>query len=405
MFVAAAPGSHSVCAYGVNVASGNANTQLGCKTLTSGAPAPGAAEGLGQRGGYAFEDFALTDRLTAQVNVSSGNLLVTATDLTLAGTGIDLGIGHHYNSRSTQDNAAGRGWTLSGGSGVFVESRADGSKLFHAPTGAVIAFSADGAGGFRAPPDYDAKLESSGSGHALTMTGDKSRWDFDAAGRALSHKDRNNNTIAFAYDASGRLTTMTDTRGRAVNVGYHPSGRIATMDDAASGRRFAYDYDATGRLVTLTAPGVDVITRFEYDGADNMTAVVDPEGRRTTIAYHPDDKVASVTRAGAQAPRTTFAYHAKGAQACVDAGFANANPCTLVSDPRANATKYRRRPRQPPGGEGQGRLRARAGQPVQLERQRDHLHRRPGGGHHHELRRLGPQRHRLEAAHRGVEHL
>jgi len=340
LLVHASAGNHRVCAYGLNVGPG-ANAELGCRDVEVTA---GVTEGLGQRRSYAFEDFSLSDRLSAQVNVSSGNLLLSATDLTLAGTGIDLGIGHPYNSRSDQANAAGSGWSLSTGSGVFLESRPDGAKLLHAPTGAIIAFVPDGAGGLRAPPDYDATLAATAQGHVLTMTGDKSRFDFDGSGRAVAQKDANNNTISFAYDGAGQLATITDSRGRQVAFTYE-AGRIKTMDDTATGRRFEYTYEA-GRLRTITSPPAPtgaVVTSFEYDPATaNLIAVVDPEGRRTTISYTADDKVASLTRAGPDPrPRTAFAYHPKGAQACIDSGLGNANPCTRIIDPRGNVTSYR----------------------------------------------------------------
>lgn len=348
---ASAPaGTHQVCVAAENVGSG-ASIWLGCRSATVAGAGPGSAEALGERGWYSYEDFGLTDRLQAKVNVSSGNLLLAATDLTLAGTGIDLGIGHHYNSRSIQDNPAGRGWTLSTASGVFLEHRtSDGAKLFHAPTGAVIVFLSDGAGGFRAPSDYDAKLVASGSGHKLTMTGDKSEWEFDPAGRAVAQKAANNNAsvnrnrISFTYNpTSGQLDTVTDSRGRQVSFTYQ-AGRIKTMNDVANGRSFVYDYDPSGRLLTkITSPPKlagesAVVTEFGYDAADNLNRITDPEGRVTTIAYTTDDKVRSVTRAGPQAPTTTFDYFATAAQTCADAGFGSSNPCTKVSAPPINST-------------------------------------------------------------------
>ncbi|MDT4987449.1 MAG: hypothetical protein QOI74_1543, partial [Micromonosporaceae bacterium] len=63
--------------------------------------------------------FGLTDKLSAQVNVASGNLLVESADMTLAGIGTDVTLGAAYNSllvgSSLQTGAFGPGWrTLSG---------------------------------------------------------------------------------------------------------------------------------------------------------------------------------------------------------------------------------------------------------------------------------------------------
>ncbi len=67
-------------------------------------------------GAYPADEFvgeALNDRMGIQVNVATGNLMVQATDLEIAGTGLDLAISRTYNSGSEGSKPElGQGWML-----------------------------------------------------------------------------------------------------------------------------------------------------------------------------------------------------------------------------------------------------------------------------------------------------
>src|SRR5260370_4142052 len=90
-------------------------------------PAASAASlpvGTGPVHGGTFLTFNLTDRLQAQINVGSGNLLVRSTDLVLPGMEGDVTLGADYNSRmigsSTETGALGHGWRSPSGNDVRV---------------------------------------------------------------------------------------------------------------------------------------------------------------------------------------------------------------------------------------------------------------------------------------------
>ena len=88
---------------------------------------PSTTPRAGVKPAQTFEDFTLADRVQLQVNVGSGNLLLRAKDLAIAGTaGHNLSLQRVYNNRHTSESTRemGRGWSLGPGQHV---------ALYHAP--------------------------------------------------------------------------------------------------------------------------------------------------------------------------------------------------------------------------------------------------------------------------------
>jgi Domain of unknown function (DUF6531) len=111
------------------------------------APAASASSlpvGTGPVPGATFLTFSLTDRLQAQVNVGSGNLLVRSTDLVLPGIEGNVTLGAAYNSRmigsSTETGALGHGWRSRSGIDVRLIANSDGTVTFTAADGVVGVF-------------------------------------------------------------------------------------------------------------------------------------------------------------------------------------------------------------------------------------------------------------------------
>jgi len=322
--------------------------------------ATGHAGGVDVRGWATDADTA--DPIDVQVSVDGALAGTTRAsegrpDLTAAYP--DYGAAHGFSffaaaAAGTNHNVCATAVNVYSGANKALGCRGVDVTAADAPGGAVIVFTPDGAG-FRPPPDFDATLVVNGSGHRLTMMGDKSSWDFDGGGRAVAQRGPNDdlqlhrNTISFTYGAPGaQLSSVTDSRGRAVTFAYNGAGRLGSMTDVANGRVFTYGYDPAGRLLEtiigppLVAGGPPLVTTFGYVG-DNLSSVTDAQGHVTTIEYWPDDRVKFVKRdipepTGTNKPTTGFTYYPKGAQTCVNAGFGTANPCTRVADPRHSDT-------------------------------------------------------------------
>lgn len=163
--------------------------------------------------------FTLGERVKASVDVGTGNLLVTTTDLTLPGVAKDLQVGLDFNSLSLgsgspdPQGAAGTGFNMRIGQDTTLVENSDASVLYFAPEGRQGLFTSNGAGGYLAPAGFKDKLVKNGStGWILTNLQSNEVSAFDAGGQLTSVTDRNGQATTFTY-SGGKLTTITSTRG------------------------------------------------------------------------------------------------------------------------------------------------------------------------------------------------
>jgi hypothetical protein len=130
-------------------------------TFTIDRTAPAGDLGVGERRFYTLDEQALTDRSRLGVNVANGNLVVSDTDVRVAGTGQDLVVTRTYNSQSVQTSELGPGWVHALGDGVRLQPRWDGARIFEDPSGARMVFTPNGRGGWRprgsTPPSRAAR--------------------------------------------------------------------------------------------------------------------------------------------------------------------------------------------------------------------------------------------------------
>ena len=91
---------------------------------------------LGLQRQYTYDTQQLSDRMKADVNVANGNLVLSNSDLQIAGTGVDLELGRFYNSKSARTGNLGYGWSLGTGRDVFLSHAAEGSAILYGPSAA-----------------------------------------------------------------------------------------------------------------------------------------------------------------------------------------------------------------------------------------------------------------------------
>lgn len=196
-------------------------------------------------------------------------------------------------------------------------------------------------------------LRQSGSGLIDTMTdglGRKTRNVYDPSGNLLSEtiladtpqaitwqytyeplynqvtsiKDPLSRVITLAYDSLGNITSVTDPLGHRTALTYNSAGQLLTTTDAVgnisrysyemgvlaslttpAGRTYTLFTDGTGRVLSITN-GQNQVTKFEYNGLDAPTKIIDPKGATTEFTYDLNGNL--LTLKDARNNVTTYVY-------------------------------------------------------------------------------------------------
>jgi RHS repeat-associated protein len=295
--------------------------------------------GAGARPGATRIPFTIGDRVAAQVDAGSGNLLLTATVFTLPRrTTSAMSVGVAYNSVTRQGaaqfagavGAASSGWRLSLGPDVRLEHEGGyGAVVYHGENGLTGTFLPDGAGEYTPPAGFKMTLTGDATaGWELTDHTSGEKRIFDAGGRLTAIGDRVGNQADFGYTAAGALeeisTDVGPVNARSLTVGTSGSGsgriseftQTVIVTDPVSGssteqtRSVTLDYDGSGRLETIT-DSAGRTTEFAYSGGGNLAAVTAPGGATTLFGYDSDGRVRTVTQPTADpavSGVTRFAY-------------------------------------------------------------------------------------------------
>jgi RHS repeat-associated protein len=303
--------------------------------------------GAGERPGATRIPFTIGDRIGAQVDAGSGNLLVTPSLFSLPRrSGAPLEVGLAYNSATRRDGYfpgsvgdASSGWRLSTAADVRLRFPGNGSIVYHGPNGLTGTFTPKAGGGFTTPAGFKMTLSAvAGGGWTLFDHGSGDTRHFDGGGRLTKLTDRNDNASTFAYNTAGALTQIRTDQGSAgastLTVTSEGSGRgritrISQTADGAAGatRSVALSYDVNGYLSGITdAEGR--VTEFFHGGAGNLNRVTAPGGAATSFTYDDLGRVQTVTQPTADpvvTAATTMTYEAAR---------------TLVADPNGNRTTY-----------------------------------------------------------------
>ena len=234
----------------------------------------------------------------------SGEVIVSAEDLWIAGQGLDFRWVRTYRSRGGRTTPMGVNWDHS--YNLFIEQEAGGGIAVNDGAGRRDVYFPDADGVYGRDEFFNTGVLAN-DGFTLTFP-DTGRWVFlpfdgsPRAGRIARIEDRNGNALRFEYDDAGRLVRVIDTLGRPITVAY-AGGFVASVTDF-TGRVVKYQYHspkslsggagdlatATGPAVTGTPNGNDFpngkTTAYTYsvgfsDPRENhlLLAVTDPRGQ------------------------------------------------------------------------------------------------------------------------------
>ncbi len=298
----------------------------------------------------AMESFDLWDGGTAEVNLDSGNLLLSVTDWEANAPGIAPRLTRYYNSLSDRQSDYLGNWTLGVGADVGLagtqSTYESSSNTFYAPSGytANFFFDREAYGGWENQMVTPEGLNVT-AGANISSFVDEIEWNrsgnrmfFDGPqqgqeGWLNREEDRNGIGTSYGYTSQGESFTMTDAAGRTSSFS---SGATSSVFETFDERQWHYSLNGA-KLTNVEGPQ-DFIQGYEYDadGRLSLARVTMPsgEGPQPAIAvdYDAEGRVASLAQGSwtvdgefEELTRSTFSY---------------TDGQTSVTDARGNTSTY-----------------------------------------------------------------
>lgn len=273
----------------------------------SAGPSIGALSGAGQRPGATRLSFTAGDSVQAQVDVGSGNLLVTVKGLALPDVNRQVQIGAFYNSAAasvTPVPRLGRGWGLDYTGDIRLVVNADNSVTYYASGGLTGVFDlvSGSTTTYTSPGGFKSSLVKDASGWTLTEHQSQDALRFNTSGALVSITDRNGNVTTITQSGTATYkdvaittpagttaarsasvttpysgtTTITQGTSSPRSVSFTRYGSDADRFTDARGRFTDFTYTTAGLLTQISAPG-SVTTSFTYDTSNRVTSVTQTE--------------------------------------------------------------------------------------------------------------------------------
>ncbi len=309
----------------------NASVAAGDAAILSVVP-----EGQGDVPWHRYTSFAITDALTARIDYSTGNLMLTATDFDIAGAGQRLMLARTYNSLDAPWGKVAQRWWQQYERYLSISST---EAVFYDASGATVHFTKNSNGTFTTPKGYSQDLKKKSDGtYTLTKWKSGAKDTYDANGTLTKVTDRNKGTITIAQHDEGsehKGFKLTDTRsGRWIDLVKTNASQWQAKDN--TGRTAVFNLDSAGDLAGTTDTEGKTVA-FRYDTSGRMDKITTAEGRVTVFTYDDTNRVTSMLRGtgfdsdGHTGPTWTYAY---------SAGSPTAAGITTATDPELHATKY-----------------------------------------------------------------
>jgi RHS repeat-associated protein len=311
---------------------------------------------MGDYPGAKYDSQKLTDRSSLGVNVATGNLLVSNTDLNLTGVkGLNVNVGRYYNNLSADQDSFGTGWSMGTGADTYLAIPSDDTNTldYFDGTGNAQVFHDDTTGQPVAPPGMDVKVSMNDSSaysasqftllfrhSGITEKFDAPDHELDKIAQLSSISDRNGNTIHYYYNTSGQLDHLVDSYGATTSFTYSTAGYVSEITDP-TGRVYQYFQNSAGQLTQYEDPAGNS-TYYAYDDYGNLTTITTAQGNITTVDYDAGNtnEVTAVTRyvdpTDTSGPQTTYQFATASGTCPSDDGSIQGT----VRDPNAHVSTY-----------------------------------------------------------------
>jgi RHS repeat-associated protein len=121
-------------------------------------------------------------------------------------------------------------------------------------------------------------------------------------------------TVSFVYNAQDLLTKVSYSDGLSLTYTYNAQEQLAQEIDQ-NGFASNYAYNSLGQLVSVTDAAGNVVARYTYDAAGNVTRVDDGNGTYTTYTFDADNRetgIVSYAAGGTIVSSFAYTYNAAG---------------------------------------------------------------------------------------------
>ena len=298
----------------------------------------------------------------SSVDPATGSFVQSVTDLSLPGR-MPIAVTRTLRSRDSFHGPWGLGSYFS--YDMYLLRSGDVVTLT-LPPGTRIPFTLNRDGTFtnKTMPSYrGAVVTTLQDGNFQLKMKDGATYRFDGSGLLVEQKDRNGNRLHFERGWGDNLQRITGTDGNELvtfNYGTYIQWKevITEMTDY-TGRRITFEYSehasAGGHLVSMT-DSLGGTTRYEFDGDQRVTAVIDPNGNTTVRnTYDTNGRVCRqeladggvrkyhyITASDASLPDTDLLlkFNLSG-DPCSAASSGSTAAATIAVDPKGNPTLYR----------------------------------------------------------------
>jgi RHS repeat-associated protein len=329
--------------------------------------------GIGREPQFTILNTQVTDKISAGVNVGSGDMLLENQDLHIKGRGIDYSSSRVYNSLDPDIHDYGR-WNDSN----FRETSefADGSVVFADASEAHFIFIKKADGTYITPPGIKATFCTaghapcpttlpSGVGSRIVFNQSQSYIDFTTFGWSYYQSDRHERknllTAGFTEGVDG-ITSWTDAEGRKIKYTLNAASFYTEVKDVTGERGLKYEYEGTGSAAKLIGytDAAGNTTKYHYEFGD-LNKVTTPKGNVLKLVYDGLHRIHEVVR-------TTDAEHTKGPATKYDyytvgkapEGCEAKQKATVVVDPIGAAEEQAKTKakREPEKEESEGKVKA-----------------------------------------------
>jgi len=274
---------------------------VGASSPASAYPSLGALAGAGERPGATRLAFTAGDSVKAQVDVGSGNLLVTVKAISLP----SATLGAYYNSAAASATTVprlGKGWGLDYTPDVRVVANPDSSVTYTGPGGLTGGFDlvSGSTTAYVSPPGLKVDLVKTSTGWTLTDHNSQEKLKFDSTGALASREDRNGNTTTVSQTYAPSFPSLTiatpvgATEARTARVA--TTSTKTTITQGNSGILRTVTFNKTYNNASSFVDALGRTTSFTYDSAGLLTQIAAPGGVTTQIGYDASKRVTSVTQ-------------------------------------------------------------------------------------------------------------